>query len=105
MNKIEIKPLSVNQSWKGRRFRTDLYNDYEEEMFIILPKTIEFHTCLEIEFGFSSKASDIDNPLKPLLDILQKKYEFNDKEIERLIVNKKYVKKGEEYIKFEFKEI
>lgn len=55
---------------------------------------------LKIVFGFSNKASDIDNPVKPFIDILQKKYKFNDKRIYCLQVDKKDVKKGEEYIYF-----
>ena len=29
---IEIKPLSVNTAWKGRRFKTDAYKAYEIEL-------------------------------------------------------------------------
>ena len=35
---------------------------------------------VEIEYGFSNKAADIDNPTKLVQDLLQKKYNFNDKE-------------------------
>ena len=55
---------------------------------------------LELTFGFSSKASDIDNPVKPFQDILQKKYDFDDKMIYTLIVHKEIVPKGEEFISF-----
>ena len=55
---------------------------------------------LNIVFGVSNRASDIDNPLKPFLDILQKKYDFNDSRIYKLIVEKKHVSKNSEYVEF-----
>ncbi len=49
------------------------------------------------EFGFRNTLSDFDNPIKPLTDILQKKYGFNDKDIHEARVRKVLVAKGEEY--------
>tara|TARA_R110000772_G_scaffold143235_1_gene252717 strand:- start:1525 stop:1890 length:366 start_codon:yes stop_codon:yes gene_type:complete len=100
---IKIKPLSVNQAWQGRRFKTPAYKKYEKEMLRMLkPEDVpEGELAVMVEIGFANKASDIDNPLKPLLDILSKKYGFNDNKIYSLLVRKKIVKKGEEYIKVE----
>lgn len=100
---VGVKPLSVNQCWQGKRFKTKTYKAYEKELLTLLPKiTIpKGNIKLSIEWGFSSAASDIDNPLKPFIDILQKKYDFNDKWITELIVKKKKCKKGAEYILFE----
>jgi len=98
---IKIKPLSINQAWKGRRFRSDKYNKYKKELSLLLPNLdIEFKGDLKacFTFGFSSKGSDIDNPIKPLIDILQLKYGFNDNQIKRLEVDKEIVKKGNEFI-------
>lgn len=103
MEKIDLKPLSVNDAWRGRRFKTPAYEDYEYDLFPLLPNNIkipEGKLKLYLEFGFSNDGSDWDNPIKPFVDILQKKYNFNDKRIYRSIVDKKIVKKGEEYIKF-----
>jgi Holliday junction resolvase RusA-like endonuclease len=98
--KIKIKPLSVNLVWKGQRFKTKEYKKYEMEMFYLLPKLEVPNGRLELNiiFGFSSKGSDIDNCCKPLMDILSKKYEFNDNLIYKLKVEKVDVAKGEEYI-------
>jgi Holliday junction resolvase RusA-like endonuclease len=101
---LKIKPLSINQAFKGRRFRTDLYNDYIKDMKDILPKEIDIsdtkNVKIAIEFGFSTKLSDIDNCIKPFLDCLVKKYKVDDRYIYELHVFKSIVKKGEEYIKF-----
>lgn len=99
--KIDRKPLSVNQAWQGKRFKTNLYKKYEKEMLLILPKSkAKFEGMLRIElfFAFSSAASDLDNPVKPILDILQKKYKFNDNQIFELNIRKCNVPKGKEYL-------
>ena len=98
---LDVKPLSVNQCWQGRRFKTKAYKQYEKAILLLLPD-IEFTYKDDIEinivFGFSAKTADIDNPLKPILDILQKKYGFNDRSVYRLTVDKVITKKKEEFI-------
>lgn len=102
--KINIKPLSVNDAFKGRRFRTDKYNSFIKNCLLMLPKSIdianESNIKLAIQFGFSSKASDIDNCCKSFIDCLVKKYGVDDRYIYELHVFKSIVKKGEEFIKF-----
>ena len=99
--KLNVKPLSVNEAWQGKRFKTPVYNNYEKAILLQMPKgKIDPEQMLRIEFffGFSNKASDLDNPVKLLLDIAQKKYGFNDKNVFELNVRKCIVKKGEEFI-------
>lgn len=55
---------------------------------------------MEYVFGFSNTASDIDNPVKPITDILQHTYNFNDKSIYQMLLTKKIVPKGQEFIQF-----
>lgn len=101
---IYIKPLSVNEAFKGRKFKTDKYDTFIRNCLLILPKTISIpdktNIRLAIEFGFSSKASDVDNCLKTFIDCLVKKYGVDDRFIYELHVFKAIVKKSEEYIKF-----
>lgn len=101
--RINIKPLSVNEAWKGRRFKTEAYSAFEKELLLMLKPLRMPPAPLEIfiEYGFSNKASDIDNPTKLVLDILQKKYSFNDSEIYALHLRKSIVKKGQEFIDIE----
>ena len=105
---VNIKPLSVNQVWQGRRFKTPKYKAYEKEMLLKLPN-LNLNTkallSVDITFGYSTRASDIDNGLKPFLDCLQKKYGINDNKIYSLNVTKEIVKKGDEFIQFSIKEI
>lgn len=97
----QIKPMSVNEAWQGKRFKTDKYKMYEMAVGYSLPKAKLPAPPYSIyfEFGVSNELSDWDNPIKPLQDILQKKYEFNDKEIMEARVRKIKVEKGKEYFK------
>lgn len=100
--RINVQPLSVNEAWKGRRIKTDKYKAYESLVQLLLPSfdipigllTISF------EFGFSNTQSDADNPVKLFMDILQKKYGFNDSRVYEINIRKKIVTKGMEYVKF-----
>jgi Holliday junction resolvase RusA-like endonuclease len=102
MRKIKIKPLSVNECWQGKRFKTKEYKQYEKDVLLTLPKIkiCDAPYKITIVFGFSSPLADIDNPLKPFLDILQKKYGINDRDVYQLNVIKTIVIKGNEYIIF-----
>ena len=108
MTRIDIKPLSTNEAWKGKRYKTDKYKMYERACKILIPKlqVPESHKLqIEFVFGFSSKNSDWDNPIKMIQDILQKKFGFNDNRVYKGIVEKVDVKKGEEFIEFEITEL
>jgi Holliday junction resolvase RusA-like endonuclease len=99
--KLNEKPLSVNQAWQGKRFKTQAYQDYEKNIMLRLPAgKVDPAAMLRVEFffGFSNKASDLDNPVKLLMDIAQKKYLFNDSHVYELNVRKCIVKKGEDFI-------
>lgn len=117
--KIYIKPLSVNGAWNTyckkcrqaktvKRTKTEKYKGFDKHLTLMLPKLkIDFKRDLSVHltFGFSSTLSDIDNPLKPILDVLQKKYGFDDRQIFELNVKKEIVKKGEEFIELTIIEI
>lgn len=106
-NRVDIKPLSVNKAWQGKRFKSKEYSAYEKEVLLKLDdhdlSNVKEPIELSIVVGFSNMASDVDNVVKPFLDILQKKYGFNDKYVFRLIVEKLLVIKGAEFIEFYIK--
>jgi len=103
MNRISIKPLSVNVCWQGKRFKTPLYKAYEEEMLYSIKKERipSGKLFLRLTIGVSSKNADLDNVVKPFLDILQKKSGFNDKQIYGMDLWKEDVEKGKEFIEWE----
>ncbi len=101
---LNIKPLSVNEAFNGQRTRSKKYDVFIKSMMFLLPKTVEIpdteNMKIAIEFGFSSKRSDIDNCCKSFIDCLVKKYKVDDRHIYEMHVFKMIVKKGSEYIKF-----
>lgn len=100
---VRIKPLSVNDCFKGKRYRTDEYNRYRVAVGLLLPKHLvvpEGYLRVYYEFGLSSLGGDWDNPVKPFQDILQERYGFNDSRILEASVKKILVKKNAEYIRF-----
>ncbi len=104
MIRLNIKPLSVNQAWKGKRFKTPKYKAYEKEILLLLKpfKVPEGKLSLSMTFGLSSKNADIDNPVKVIVDILQRKYGFNDRMIYEMSLKKIDVSKGSEFIEIKF---
>lgn len=100
--RLDIKPLSVNEAWQGRRKKTYKYLAYQKDVSLLLrPFTVpDGDLRIELVFGFSSGGSDWDNPVKPLQDILSKKYKFNDNRIVEANVKKVKVKKGHEFIEW-----
>jgi len=94
--------MSVNKAWQGRRFKTAEYKAYESAVLALLPDAVIPDGPLHVtfEFGFSNMQSDIDNPVKPFMDCLQKRYGFNDNRVERMVLSKVKVPKGAEYIDF-----
>ena len=104
---IKVKPLSINQAFQGKRFKTLLYKNYEQEVLCRLKplKVSDKPLELSIKCGLSSRNADVDNILKPFIDILQKKYVFNDKNIFKITIEKEIVKKGSEFIDFNLTEL
>jgi len=108
MIQIHIKPLSVNDAWQGKRFKTPEYKAYEQALMLMLPNNYEVPTegDLEIDFEFGlNTLADWDNPIKPLQDVLQKKYNFDDRRVVKGTVIKNVVKKGDGYINFSIRGI
>lgn len=101
--RISLKPLSVNDAYKGRRFKTDEKKIFDYQASILLPEKIFLPKPpfkIYFKFGFSSAASDWDNCIKPTQDAIAKKYGFNDKLIRAGSVETEIVLKGMEYFEF-----
>ena len=108
MTVIPIKPLSVNAAFQGRRFRTKKYDQYEHDLLFLLPKTAKKYgkepLRITFEFGISA-LQDLDGCLKQTLDILCKKYSFNDRYVMEIKAGKTIVKKSKEFLAFRIETI
>ena len=102
MHRIRIKPLSVNESYRGRKFKTPALAKYKKDLQFLLPKIEIPCGMLHVHyvFGVSSRRSDGDNLIKSFQDTLSEVYGFNDNIIYSWFIEKKIVNKGEEYIEF-----
>ena len=107
MLRVDIKPLSTNKCWLGRRIKSKDYRDYTEVLLELLEETftvpVEGDLFVYYKWGLANRGFDVDNPIKPFQDILQQKYGFNDSHITFLMAEKTKVKKGEEYIEFDIR--
>lgn len=71
--RLPIRPMSINSAWQGRRFKTPKYKRYCQAVSCLLPKreTITGYINLEVALYLKYFAtSDVDNFLKPMIDIL-----------------------------------
>lgn len=105
VTRVNIKPLSVNEAFKGRRFHTKEHKVWTKNVLLMLPKVKLPEPPFEIylKYGFSSLLSDFDNPTKQVVDSLAAKYGFNDRLIRRGVIDTEIVPKGGEYFEFEIK--
>jgi hypothetical protein len=103
---INIKPLSVNEAWQGKRFKTPALKRYTRDVFLLLPKLESIPTGklrFDYKFYLSNAGADYDNPIKPIQDIICAKYKhlgLNDNQIYFSTIEKILVKKGQEKIEF-----
>lgn len=95
----------MNKAYFGKLIKTNELRKYMKDLAYLLPtmKIPEPPYELHLEWGFSSRGSDWDNPLKSTIDAISDKYKFNDNLIYKAVVEKMIVKKGQEYFKFEIK--
>lgn len=103
MARINIKPLSVNDAYRGRRFATRDLTQYKEDLGWLLPKMEVPKGPLAVKyiFGVSSGRSDLDNCCKTFQDIIANQYGFNDAMIYHIEMEKAIVQKGHEFVEFE----
>jgi len=109
MIRLPVKALSANQSWMltSRTFKTPVYQSFRQQIHFSLIargfRKLGFNKkasmCFHAVFGISARM-DLDNCLKPFIDVLEDFYGFNDSQIAEIHVKKVKVKKGEEFIEF-----
>ena len=108
-----VKPLSINAAYTLKRKKSAKYRKFEEMMALELfgyeippdrdKSAMKFN--LEIHWGFATNLSDVDNPIKTLLDVLQRCLGFDDKQIINISASKTVMGRGKEYINFTLTEI
>ena len=78
---FNIKPLSINKAFQGRRFKTKDYKGYERDLHALGGhfETIKGDVEVTVEWYLKNdKMTDIDNPTKLVLDYLTKAGAYED---------------------------
>ena len=84
MIEIKVKPISINEAYTGVRYKTDKYRSFKRSCAFLLPNRVDLPKesfYIVYEFGFSDVLSDYDGGLKNFQDVLQEKYNFDDRMI------------------------
>lgn len=95
---IDIKPLSVNRAWQGRRFSTREKKKYEEKLLLLLPRKMEAGPYYRVHFDFHIKNCyriDIDNLFKVTIDCIVKKGIIKDDRFIKKISAEKFESSNE----------
>lgn len=107
MEKMKIKPLSINDAWQGRRYKTPKYIRYTKDVSKLLlmhkkPK-IEKGEKVRIHYIFHifNMRSDVDNFIKGFQDILFTWLGIDDSRIVKLTAEKIKCEKGQESIEWD----
>ena len=104
-------PISTNMLHMGRKVRSYEYKKFRKEVFAFLQDNIKADVRLEgnlafnMEVGLSNPLFDASNSIKGVEDVLAEFFQFNDKQVVSLHVDKYLVNKGEEYMKISLRSI
>lgn len=108
---VPEKPLTVNRAWRGRRFKTPMYEKFWNSVSAWLwkrrPPKLPKEGALFAHYKFyvSNMGSDVDNCVKVFQDPLFEWLEMNNKDIDDkrirfFIAEKIKVRKGDEKIEW-----
>jgi Holliday junction resolvase RusA-like endonuclease len=95
----------------GRKVRSYEYKKFRKEVFAFLEDNVKADVRLEgnlafnMEVGLSNPLFDASNSIKGVEDVLAEFFQFNDKQVVSLHVDKYLVNKGEEYMKISLRSI
>ena len=102
---IPLKPVSINEAFKGRRFKTKKCKEYCNDFLLIAPRKPMVEGIVEVEYRFhvkNHKLSDYDNLIKITQDlIVEKGYIEDDRKIYKATIYK--VPSERDYIEINIK--
>lgn len=106
---LPFKALSTNKLYLGRKIRTKEYETFRKGVLTYLAENytkdvdLSGNLVLSLETGFSSPLADLSNSIKGAEDVVAEYFNFNDRHIVSINMDKYLVPKGEEYIKLTIK--
>jgi len=97
--RLDIKPLSVNKAFQGRRFKSPEYKSYEEECLWLLKGNEKVSGWVEVTYHFhikNFKRVDVGNYEKLISDIIVKAGLIDDDRfIKKMTLEKHQIEKDE----------
>lgn len=97
---LPITPMSINKCYQGRRFRTKEYKAWQEHGIYLLKGQYGLSGKFHVKIKWYKKtvaSTDIDNPVKPVVDLLVKSGVIpDDRYIYKLEVEKHKTPEGQE---------
>ena len=106
---IPVKAISTNRLYGGIKRRSFEYKKYRKTVLDYLEKHYPYRAkfpknmVLHMEVGFSSPLSDASNSIKGVEDCVAEYFEFNDRQVVTLHVEKFLVDKGKEYTRIKLR--
>ena len=102
---INLQPLSQNQAWSGKRYKSSQYRQYQQDITAYL-RTLSLPSIqpkekyyFYFEFGIPYM-QDLSNGIKLLEDIISDYLGINDRDVDSIFCRKIITKKIDAYIKF-----
>lgn len=101
---LPVPALSTNKMYSGRKTRSWHYKKFRKQVFALLKdesKHVDLSGNLQLsmDVGFSSPLSDLSNAQKSIEDIIAEYFEFNDRQIVSIKLEKFLVNKGDEFMR------
>jgi len=107
MQKVDIKPMTANKCWQGRRFKTVKYKDWRDQVGYLIKNDKKFtggkYELLIHVYTKYSSTSDVDNFIKPIMDCLVDVGIIEDDRFIQKVTCEKF-KSAENYFEYELKE-
>ena len=105
MHTLQLKPISVNEAYKGRKFKTPQHKKFKDHAKILLrskrlPKVEKKQPFFILYHFYTNMQNDLDNLIKLTQDSICEKLGTDDRYIMGMHAKKFIAKKGEEKIKF-----
>lgn len=102
MIRIDFKPLSLNEAYSGKRYKTEYCKAFVKAVTLMVKpqKLPEPPYKISFIFGVSNIGTDWDNNCKIPQDCIAKKLGFNDKLIYKGEAEKVLVDPGKEFIMY-----
>lgn len=103
--RLKLKPVSTNSLYRGRRYKSAVARQFEQDASLLLAATVRDTTLPDGELAMNfrvgtTRRMDVDNCLKLLIDVIATHFGFDDRRVTGISIVRVPVKAGDEFISF-----